>query len=138
VPEPVGRGSPAQVEGDIVDLSPEVLAQMRGYVAARDLDVEQYRAQQIAKGAPHVAVLSNVKRHAESQQAQLGLRQAMAWWGGLQASRGLGAAEQRKLFWYQFGTDVLTAQALGTADAGKLHERVNSELTTNGIDSAVN
>lgn len=138
VPEPVGRGSPEQVEGDIVDLSPEVLAQMRGDVAARDLDVEAYRAQQIAKGAPHVHVLANVKRHAEAQAAQSQLRQAMAMWGGLQTAQRLAPAEQRKLFWYRFGVDVLTAQALGTGDAGKLRERVTADLATNGIDGAVN
>ena len=136
-PEPAARGTPEQVEGDIVDLSPEVLARMRGDVEARDLDIELYRAQMAATGLPHVPVMANVKRHAEAQQAQRGLREAMSWWGGLQTSRGLPEADQRRLFWYQFGVDVLTAQALGAADASELHERIAADLATNGIDGAV-
>lgn len=134
VPPPIGRSSPEQVEGNIVDLDPAELARMRGEVAKLDLDLETYRAQLAATGLPHVPVLANVKRHAEAQEAQRGLREAMAWWGGMQSQRGLDDEETRRLFWYRFGVDVLSAQAYRTADAIALHARINAELAAANIN----
>lgn len=132
-PEPVLRSGPEHVEGNIVDLDPAELARMRGDVAALDLDVETYRAKLQATGLPHVPVLANVKRHVEAQQAQQALRATMAWWGGLQSAQGLDEDETRRLFWYRFGVDVLTAQAYKTADAVALQQRVAADLSAAGI-----
>ena len=56
------------------------------------------------------------------------LREAIAWWGGYQRAAGRPDAESYRRFWFAFGTDVLSAQALGTKEAQELTGRINSHL----------
>jgi len=118
-PPPATRGSPAQVDGDLVELTPEALDRLRGEIERVDgAPVLPYGAGPAAAGF--------VKRHHwERQQAQDTLRKAIAAWGGLMAARrGLDTSQQQKLFFYTFGVDVGTAQTLNAADADALRARV--------------
>lgn len=120
-PEPAGRSSPAQVDGDLCELSPEVLAKMRGEVAHVD-------------GAPRFpqgvgpAVTGAIKRaHFERQQAQHALRDAMARWGGAAGRVGRERQAHRE-FYFRFGVDVVSAQALGAREAEALRAQVVRDL----------
>ena len=119
---PAGRGSPELVEGDIVEIDPAVLKAMRNEIARVDGPVY------IPNAAPPEATPGIQRRHMERQAAQQGLRRTMALYGGLMAHEGRSDREGHKRFYFQFGVDVLTAQTLGTKDAGELAERVQAYL----------
>jgi DNA repair protein RadD len=121
---PAERGSPAAVAGDLCELSPEVLAGLRADVASVDMGIPERRAELAATGLPHVLIMANVKRHAERQEAQVELREAMGLWGGARTVEGLSNDEIQRLFFYRFGVDVLSAQALGAVDALALRDRL--------------
>jgi hypothetical protein len=120
VHEPAGRDRPEQVDGDLVELDPSVLAQMRGEVERVD-------------GEPLIPVNATAevagairKRWRERQEAQTELRDAIARWAWLWHSRGAEDPEIYRRFFHLFGTDVMTAQALGATEARELMGRVRN------------
>lgn len=127
-PVPAVRSRPEQVDGDLCELDAATLEAMRGSIAEVDKDQEQYRAELMAKRMPHVWQLANVKRHVARQEAQAQLREAIAWWAGYQRAEGRPDSESYRRFWFAFGTDVLSAQALGTKEAIALTEQINTHL----------
>lgn len=122
VPPVAGRAGPEQVDGDLSELDPAVLARMRGEVARVDNDPVYPQGV-----APEVAGAIR-KRHIERQQAQGALRAAIALWAGWQRAQGRDDAEGYKRFWFAFGTDVLSAQSLGSREAAELTTRIEREL----------
>lgn len=126
-PEPAGRATPEQVEGDLEELDPTVLARMRGEVARIDGDpVYPYGADFNVKAAVG-------RRHEERQGAQKSLRDAMALWAGWQTHQGRTDAETQKRFWFTFGIDMVSAQTLGAREAGELEGRVVSTLLRHNV-----
>lgn len=114
---PATRNAPAMVDGDMAELDPETLARLRGEVAAVDMGIPERRAELMATGLPGIPVMANVKRHAERQDAQALLRAAMADLGGRWHAEGMTDSQMQRRFFLTYGVDVLSAQALGTADA---------------------
>ena len=125
-PEPASRGSPAAVEGDLAEMSPDVLAKLRGDIVEADRSVEQERARLAETGLPHVQTMANVKRHAERLETQAALRFAMGVWGGQRKAEGLTDSQMQRAFYLRFGIDVLTAQTLKRAEAQTLLERISA------------
>lgn len=124
VPEPAGRSKPEEVDGDLSELDPAALASLKGEIARVDMPAEEYRDELARRGAPHVGVLANVKRHIERQEAQQALRECIAWWAGLQRSLGRSDSESYRRFFFKFGVDVMTAQTLKAAEARPLAEKI--------------
>lgn len=124
VPVPASRSGPSQVEGDLVLLDENMLAQLRGEVERIDREA---MIPHHLKGTP--AEYAIKKRHAERQAAQSQLRESMHLWSGYRTREGMEVRVQQRLFYHVFGVDVMTAQTLGAADAAKLK---------NLIDGAVN
>lgn len=125
---PAARSGPDQVDGDLIELDAETLAAMRGDVERVDMDPEAYRAELAAKHTPKIGQMAHVKRHAERQEAQKALRESIAWWAGYQRALGRSDSESYRRFYFKFGTDVLTAQALNTREAIDLAGKVNEHL----------
>ena len=129
IPEPVNRSKPEFVNGDLCELDPEMLAKMRGDVEHVDMDPELYRLELIRKHAPLLGQLKNVKYHSKRQEIQETLRAVMSWWGGWQIAQGNNSErENQRRFYFSFGIDVLTAQALRPKDALPLAERIIKEM----------
>jgi superfamily II DNA or RNA helicase len=128
-PEPAGRSSPAFVDGDLLELDASTLARMRGEVARVDMTPAEYQAELAAKFVPAIGQMANVKRHRQRQEAQHALREAIAWWAGHQRAAGRGDPESYRRFYFRFGIDVLSAQALMTNEAAELTAKINTELT---------
>jgi superfamily II DNA or RNA helicase len=131
-PEPAGRSSPEQVEGDLHELDPAVLAALRGEVARID------GAPRIPQHLPPHAQRAVHNTHLERQQAQGRLREAIALWAGHQRHLGRSDAESYRRFFHTWGVDVLSAQALNAREAEALHERIAARLTADGIVSKMN
>lgn len=129
-PEPPARSSPEYVDGALDELAPEVLALMRGEIQRID---NAFVA--VPSGAAPEVAGAIKKRHRERQEAQRALRAAVAWWSGYELAHGRGdAGEQYRRFYFMFGTDVGTAQTLGTKDAGELREKIAAYMAQRGVD----
>lgn len=125
---PSERGSIEIVAGDLSELDAETLARMRGDVNRLDMDKEDYRAELCAKGAPLIGQMTGVKRHVEKQKTQIQLRESIALWAGHQRHFGRPDSESYRRFYFKFGIDVLSAQALMAKDANVLNEKIRGEL----------
>lgn len=134
-PPPRGRGSPELVEGDLAELDPTVLAALRNEVARIDA------APLIPIGvATNPAAVGAIKRSfRERQAAQSTLRQAIALWAGWQTThlrRSLNETYRR--FFFEFGTDVLTAQSAGVQDATAIEMKIRAKLDAANVVELVN
>lgn len=125
-PVPANRSAPEFVDGDLAELEPSALAVLRQAVVKVDQPVEEYRAELIAKHCPTLGVKRHVKRHAARQEAQTALRDVMAHWAGEQRAQGRSQAEMERRFWYAFGVDALSAQALSEKEAQELAVKILS------------
>lgn len=127
-PPPAGRSTPSQVDGDLCELDPAVLAQMRGEITRVD------GVAPLLRGAAPEVNGGIAKRHYVRQQAQVALRDAMATWSGWQTHLGRPLREQDRRFWFRYGVDKMSAQVLGEADALALAERINNDLRVNNVE----
>lgn len=117
--EPASRSAPDFVDGDLSELSPEVLAKLRG-------DIERSDSPPLYPYGAGPAVIGAIdKHHRNKAEAQVNLRTAMAVWGGYKTEEGLSLPEAQRLFYLTFGVDVATAQTLNRADAEALMEKIN-------------
>ena len=128
VPEITERSKPEFVDGDLTELDPRTLADMRGEVLHIDRHHDLYRAELIAKHTPRVGVYAHVNRHVKRQEMQKALRMSIAWWGAFQRKLNRVDSESYRRFYFKFGIDVLSAQALNTKDALILATKINNEL----------
>ena len=115
-PEPAGRSTPDEVDGDLMELSPEALAKIRGEIDAQPT---------FPYGAGPEVVGAIKKRHREKQEAQVALREAMAMWGGARTEQGEDIPTAQRRFYHTFGIDVLTAQTLNRKESEELLERIS-------------
>ena len=128
VPAPAERSRPEFVDGDLFELDPAVLEQMRGAVARVDMTPEAYREQLGRQGVPQIGIMANVKRHIERQETIGTLREAMAVWAGYERAAGLSDREIFRKFYIEHGYDWMTAQTLKRDDALGLAERVMGSI----------
>lgn len=117
-PEPVSRGKPEHVDGDLVELDPATLRQMRGE-ADRIMGDPQ-----MPTGLSDIAQRGLINRWQDRKEAQEQLRHAMATWAGVRRDAGEDLSESWRRFYHTFGVDVMTAQGLGASEADKLRERI--------------
>ena len=128
VPVPRGRSSPEQVEGNLIELTPEMLAAMRGEVIRVDSPPI------IPLGASAETAGAVRRRHYERQVAQKALRDVMMLWGGYMKLCDRSDTESQRIFWFTFGIDVISAQALSAREAEELMYRIQAELITAGVN----
>lgn len=127
-PEPGGRSMPDQVDGDLEMLDPAVLATMRGEITR--IDGPGYPPPHLS-GIP---LAGYQKAHLGRQQAQARLRAAMQLWAGWQVQLGRTTPpEWHRLFYFTFGVDCMSAQALGAPDADALGARLSAVLSAAGV-----
>jgi superfamily II DNA or RNA helicase len=127
VPTPISRSAPEHVAGDLAELDPEVLRQLRGEIARIDGPVR------VPQGLTGPAAMAVANHHKERQHAQSRLRNAIAGWAGWQRALGRSDSEGYRRFYLQFGIDVATAQTLKTADADTLAGRIGTVLQSEGV-----
>lgn len=126
-PVPQSRSVPEHVDGDLTELDPATLAQMRADADRIGMDPIAYRADLIRRGCPVVGLSRNIKNHNTRRAAQADLLYAIGVWGAYRRREGLSDSESYKRFYFKFGIDVLSAQALGTASALELAERIRED-----------
>lgn len=115
-PVPADRSAPEHVTGDLEELDLETLRQLRGEIERIDW---------VPDGKPSSPADYAIRRNHEARQkAQSELREAIALWAGVRRDEGDTDSMIYRRFYLKFGTDVMTAQTLGAADAAKLKERI--------------
>lgn len=118
------RDTIEQVEGDLIELSPEVLARMRGEVANAMESPEALRNKMRHAGAPPVVVASAFNGRKGKLANVETLQACMAWWAHAEMQLGRNTREMDKLFYALFGTDRLTALTQDSAGCLELAERI--------------
>lgn len=121
-PKPASRTAPEFVDGDLLELDAATLAHLMA--AKNKIDGPP----SLPIGAGDLAVAGARNRHLEKQQAQTELRGWIAWWAGAMEFLQHDDHEKYRIFFQRFGVDVLSAQALGRADAEKLSRRVSDDV----------
>lgn len=124
VPKPADRSGPVQVDGDLYELDPTVLAQMRNEVVGARETPEAMRDRMTQLGVPPAGVMANTKRQRERLDALVKLDNTLAQWAGFRRAEGLSDSEIFRKFYLTYGMSWLEAQALKAADADKLRERI--------------
>lgn len=117
--EPEARTGPEFVDGDLTELDPATLKQIKTEIDRID------GAPMFPQNASQIVAQSIRKRHAERQAAQAELREAMAWWAGAQKAKGRELAESYRRFYRTFGIDAATAQTLGAREARELAVKIS-------------
>lgn len=123
-PEAQGRERPEQIEGDLIEFGPDLIAKLR-----REAEIVMSPDRALPHHAGVPAVKATMRRHDEHREAQGELRTAIAWWAGVRRdAHGDDDSTSYKRFYRRFGVDVLTAQSLKTAEAKKLHDLIWSDI----------
>lgn len=108
LPDPTSR-KPETVDGDLVLLTREMIAQMQ---AATVLESPAAMHDRVAHAAGPLAGKGALNRQIEKIEAQERLREAIALWAGIQRQRGRSDSESYRRFYLSTGVDVLSAMAL--------------------------
>lgn len=124
---PLMRAAPEFVDGDLLELAPDVLAKLRGEIKHIDSTprVPQHVASYVQKAI--------INRHLERQQMQSVLRQTIAIWAGYHKQKGCDDSDIYRLFYFSFTIDIATAQTLNTKEATDLNLRIITQLNEHGI-----
>ena len=127
-PVPDARGGPEFVDGDVFEISAEVLEQLRGAIAKVDMPAAEVARRLKASGAKDVVVNSAFKRVQARIDMQAALRASMGWWAAGENLKGADDREAMRIFFHRFGIDVLSARALGRPEALELANRINRDI----------
>lgn len=119
-PKKTERKTPEQVEGDLIELDPKSLRQIK-------IEVERVTEPYKPKGlTQHTA--ANMRRHESRRQAITGLRDAIALWAGRYRAQGESDQVICRRFYHTFGVDLLSCQTSSRNDANALRERIEKCL----------
>lgn len=127
VPKPADRSGPMQVDGDLYELDPDVLAQMRNEVVGARETPEAMRDRMTAMHVPPAGVMANVKRQKERLDELVKNDILMAQWAGHRRAEGLSDSEIFRKFFITFNIDWLSAQSLKKDEALKLREKLETK-----------
>lgn len=128
-PEPKGRARPEQVEGNLFELTPEALAELRGEIAVAQEPPEVMKDRLTAGGLAPIVVNSQVKLKREQHESLTTLIEQINWWGAHRKAEGISEEESYKRFFYRFGVDVMTAQTLKRNDADELTSKIKDDMS---------
>lgn len=120
---PVARRSIEQIDGDLMLLDRDVLAQMR---AATVLESPASVGERVERAAGPIAGRAAVNRQIERHSAQQRLSAAIAQWAGIQRAKGRDDQQSYRRFYLTTGIDVLTALTGTRQELEALAEKVES------------
>lgn len=122
VHEPTERRRPEQVDGDLMELDPDVLNALRESVELESPDRVSDKVFHATGNRAAAERAAGLRR--EKIVAQQALREAEALWGGHGKAEGKSDAELYREFFLTFGVDVLTAQTWDTKEMNELTAKI--------------
>lgn len=126
-PPPRTRSSPEHVDGDLYELDPAVLAELRGEIERIDSPPK------FPMNASAETIGAIKKRFRERQEAQGTLRDAISTWAGWQKLLGRPDPETMRRFYQAFSIDIASAQTLGAREASELEAHIRINLSSNNV-----
>ncbi len=131
--EPAARTAPAYVDGDLFELTQEVLAKMRGEAAA----VVNTSFIPIPAGVDGYVAQGIRNRHMATAAAQGRLRDTLALWAGwLRSHHGRNDSQIYRTLYVTYGIDMASAQTLGATEAEELRAKLQAKLDKEGVVAA--
>jgi len=130
IPVPASRSGPEFVDGDLFELDAAALERLYGGIARVDASVDQHLMDTGAGYLGSIIQRSVAARHREHQAAQAELRESIGWWAAYQRTAGRPDSESYRRFYFRYGIDVLSAQALKPAEAAELKLRIDRDVIT--------
>lgn len=128
VPEPQGRSTPEQVDGNLMDLDVDGMAAMFAAWYAADMPDDEYQRSQIARNMHPLGRAQDLRRHQAAKYRRQVLRELVAWWVGMAPpDRPLGETHRR--FYHRFGVDIGTAFTLGAAETDALIDTIKKRFS---------
>lgn len=128
VPKPADRSGPVMVDGDLYELDPTVLAQMRNEVLGARETPEAMRDRLTAQHVPVPGVMANTKRQRERLEVLGELDRSMATIAGYWRHDGMSDSEIFRKFYLRYQTDWLSAQSLKKDDAESLIKKIQNDV----------
>lgn len=128
VPKPAQRSGPEFVDGDLYELDPDVLAQMRNEVVGARETPEAMRDRLVANHNPVIAVMSRVNKQIKRLDTLTKLDGLMATIAGYWRHDGLSNSEIFRKFFLTYHIDWLSAQSLKKDDAVALMEKIQNDI----------
>lgn len=125
-PEPSGRSSPEQVDGDLTELDVAGMAALLERIQRADMSDSEYQLDQLQRNMPAVGRGADLRRHQAGRHRRAVLRELLAWWCGMQQHRG--KAEVYRRFYHRFGVDMGSALTLNATDTDALIERIRGKF----------
>ena len=116
---PGGRSLPEQVDGDLCELDYETLMRMKGQSASH-----LHHINGSASGVDGI----KINNHNVRREAQIELRNMIAWWAGEGRTKGMEDVEMYRRFYHMFGVDVLGAQVLSAPETIELTQKIRERI----------
>ena len=130
---PIARSKPEHVNGDLELLTPEALAELVGVVENANKSPVEVMQDYLHKGFGNVIA----KSQAINQNRRLEILKTIGCsidiFAGFHRVRGRTDSEINRLFYFRFGTDVLSARSLGIPEATKLRDELQDWIENNNI-----
>lgn len=121
-PPPAQRGTVQAVDGDVFELSGELLAQMRGNVLEA-LEGGEKVTQSWLESDPRTAGMAKAAAETKKHAVQTLMKHIDAW----ADAQGHDHAKCARVFYYKFGMDVLTALSQPAGKCAELSARISKE-----------
>ena len=127
-PVPLIRSGPEFVDGDLVLLDADTLADMRKDIEAVDKSPATIFSKLKHGGAHDLAAQGAAKQQRLRYEMQTQLRGSISLLAGYHRADGMGDREIHRRFYFRYGVDVRTAQALGRREAEELMTKINQDI----------
>ena len=121
---PMGRSLPEMVDGDLTEMSSELLARLRGEITHAERSPDEVRDGILRAGMSKVIANTQAKNQRERLEVLEDLRNRIRAWGSIRREAGQDDATSYREFYLRFGVDVLSAQTLKKSEMNKLIERI--------------
>jgi superfamily II DNA or RNA helicase len=121
---PKQRSEPSFVDGDLSEMSEELLAKLRGAIHKTDMSPSAYKNWLQKTNCPAQAIKRNVELHANAQTAQHNLRAVIEYWFQMNSPNGVPGPYSYRKFFAEFGIDLLSAQSLNFEDTNNLLAKI--------------
>ena len=115
VPVPLERTTPEAVEGDLTEMPPELLEQLRRKVSDSN-------SLKIPYAAAPVVVSTAKKRYRERKEAVETLNNKIDQWAGNEISTGLSLSATYMKFYKKFNVDAISASSQSLSEINKMLE----------------
>ena len=121
-PVPTVRGStgPIEIDDQLVELTPQRCAALRGEIDEARMDSNEWMVDKFGTYASGIIPMKQRKNHKQRKETLLSLDDSIANWAGVMRDFGMSDDEIRHGFQREFGLSIYEARVLKRADADKL------------------